>query len=42
MHFLDLIAEEFEDSTSFKPQALHVEQYAIHSLEMKILIVFIY
>lgn len=42
MHFIDLIAEEFEDSTSVKPQALQVDQYTIHWLEMKILIVFLY
>lgn len=36
MHVIDLIAEELEDSTSFKPQALQVEQYTKHWLEMKI------
>lgn len=35
MHVIDLIA-------SFKPQAIQVEQYTKHWLEMKTLIVFLY
>lgn len=41
MHFIDLIAEEFEYNTSFNPQALQAEQH-IHWLEIKIHIVFLY
>lgn len=42
MHFIDLTTEEFEDSTSLKPQVHQVEQYTVHWLEVKILIVFLY
>jgi len=42
MHFIDLIAEKCEDSTSFKPRALWVEQHTIHCLEIKTLMVFLY